>query len=373
MPISLRKSRPFSLLLWIGLVASFKSTVAFAGPEHVIDMRAAGYPSPPCDYLFQSGNGYPDGHVEFLDPNHLIVKFPVRTGGGCRSAGDPWPVDFRSIIMDTSGKIVTTQDWSRPNVFNVQAGPDGNILEIIPGGIRILDQSFHLLQGIVLPENDFPKVMSPSPLSVQLSPSRHGFTVTYPEFIGRGFNGFSAYYADPMPMRQSITQNTDFVIVGDDILIPASGDRGFAAGSISVVLGSKTYTCSKGFWIAVPEIDAPVCLTSDFHLVELAAGSAQNLLADVSSMAPGFWHSGFTYQTTDSKAERLLLESFGVRFPVTDSWGFGSYRIVSVYDLKSGQRLFNKQLPWSSDVAISPDGRLLAVREKAKINIYTLQ
>lgn len=370
--ITSRKKRLLSVWLCIWLIILVSAAVINAEPEHVIDLHAAGYPSPPCDYLFQNAKGSPDGHVEFLNSHYLIVKFPVRKGQQCQNGRISEPVDFRSLVMDTSGKIIATLDWSRPDVFNVQAGPDGNILEIVPGGIRIMDQSFQLLQDIVLPEKDFLKVI-PRPVSVELAPSRHGFAAIYPEFIGRGFYGFAAYYAGPMPLHKTVTQNTDFVIVGDDTLIPASGVRGFSSGSISVVLGSKTYTCSKGLWVAVPEIDSPVCLTSDFHLVELATDGAQKLVADVSRMAPGWWNSGFTYQTTDSKTKRLLLESFGVRFPVTDSWGFGNYRIVSVYDLKSGRQWFSKQFPWSTDVAVSPDGSLLAVREKAKINIYALR
>lgn len=346
--------------------------MASAAPTEVIDLHSFGYPSSSCDYLFQGREGYPERHLEFLDTQHLIVKFPIPKGGVCKSTGSPWPADFRSVVLDISGNLVSSQEWSRPEIFNMQAGPDGRILEITSDSIRLLDQSFHPLQSIELPEKDFPRSMAPSPLSVQLSPSRHGFVAIFPEFIGRGFSGFSAYFDGPVPMHQTVTQDTDDVIVGDGVLVPASGLRGVVADSRLVKLGTKLYACSKAFWIAIPATEHPVCLTSDFHLVETNSEGDQTLIANLGDLAPG-WNSGFRYQLTDANAKRILLDSHGVRFPLTDASGFGYYRKVAVYDLRSKEEVFRGQFSINSDVAVSPDGKLLAVREKAHIKIYHLR
>ena len=356
------------------LVTALLSAPAIhAESAHSINLRSVGYPSPPCDFPSLESDLFGTRSLEFLDSGHLLAKFPVRKGDVCRSAGFPWPIDFRSVVMDISGKIVSSENWSRPQVTDVTAGPDGKILELVPSGIRLLDDSFHPTQRISLPGKDFPASRPPSPWSIQLSPSRHGFAAVYPEFIGRGFSGFSIYFAGPQLVHEVVSLNTDWAIVGDGVMVPANGQRGFVAETRSVKIDDVSYTCASGYWIAIPQPDRPICLTSEYHLVALTAGRGQRLIADVHNLAPGLWRSGFRYLATDKDAHRILLDSFGVRFPVTDSWGFGSYRKVAVYDLSSGQQVFRIDLPFNSYVAISPDGRHLAVQRKSKIRIYDLR
>lgn len=287
--------------------------------------------------------------------------------------GYPWAVDFRSVVVDISGKLLASQDWSRPQVADVVAGPDGRILELVPSEIRLLDDSFHPAQEISLPGKDFPAIMSPSPWAIQLSPSRHGFAAVYPGVIGRGFSGLSIYFAGPQLFHEVMSLNTDRVIVGDSAMVPANGQRGFVADTRSVKLDNKNYSCASGYWIAIPQPDRPVCLTSDYHLVALIAGGGQRLIADVHNLARGLWRSGFSYLATYKDAHRILLDSFGVRFPITDSWGFGSYRNVAVYDLNSGQQLFRIGPRFNSYLAISPDGSHLAVQKKSTVRIYDLR
>jgi hypothetical protein len=360
-----------SVPVLIGALMLLGDCVPADAASKSIDLRSAGYPSPPCDYMFQDADGLPKRHVEFLDSQHLVVSFTVPKAGTCQGAGVPWPTDFRSVVLDLSGKIVSKSDWSRPAIFNVKAGPDGKLLEIVPGGIRVMDQSFQPLQEIALPEKDFPKAMVPSPLSIQLAPSRHGFAATFPEFIGIGFNGYSAYFDGDLPLQQTLSQNTDDVIVGDGLLLAMPGPRGVTATPRSIELDSKTYSCAKAYWIAIPIKDHPVCLTSDFQLAEMVPDGNQTVIADFRDMAPG-WNSVLGYLLCDANSHRILLYSYGRRFPVTDAWGFGNYFKIAVLDLNSKQVVFQQSSSENSDVALSPDGKLLAVREKARLTLSTI-
>ncbi|HKF53840.1 MAG TPA: hypothetical protein VKJ45_00290 [Blastocatellia bacterium] len=330
----------------------FLSAPAFAAAPTIIDLRPLGYPN--CDYLFQAQDAYAERHVEFLDSQHLIVKFPVSQESIC--TGTAVHTSFRSVVVDLSGRARDSKQWDRPAVTNVQAGPDGRILEIAPGRVTILDASFEPLQTINLSATDFPNLAS-----IEVSPARHGFAVIDSRFIGRGFYGFSAYFDGPIPVHQSITQNTDEVIVGDGALIPFSR---------SIEVGSKHFECPKGVWIALPADLNPVCLTSDFQLVQLTEGGGQAVIANVRDLAPG-WNSGLRYLLTGS--QRILLDSHGVRFPLTDTSGIGYYRKVAIWDLRSQKEVFRRQFSINSDVAISPDGNVLAVQEKSKITLYPIQ
>jgi hypothetical protein len=84
-------------------------------------------------------------------------------------------------------------------------------------------------------------------------------------------------------------------------------------------------------------------------------------------LAPG-WNSGFRWDLASGRA-RVLFFSHGARFPITDTGGFGYYLRVAVVDLASGTIVLRAQYPINSDVAISPDGHLLAVRTKARLTL----
>lgn len=359
-------------LLWIVATVVLVSTATSHAEEPiVIDLRAVGFPSL-CEFLSLDTYIFGAHYLEFLDSSHLLAKFPVLKGDDCPRDGFSSPTDFRSVVIETSGKIVASQNWSRPQVSNMVAGPDGRIIELVPGGVRLLDDSFHVVQEISLPQRNFPPSTFPSTWAIQLTPSRHAFAAVYPEFIGRGFNGLTAYFAGPQPIHQTMSLDTDNVIVGDSVLLPANGMRGQNVDKRSVELHAQSYSCKDGYWIAVPPPNRPVCLTAGYQLVALTPGGGQRLIADVHSLAPGSWNSWFGYLTTNEAAQRLLLDSVGVRFPVTDSWGLGGYRNIAVYDLNSGQQVFRKGIPFKSAIAISPDGHLVAVEEKARISIYQI-
>jgi hypothetical protein len=356
-------------LLWIVATVVLGSTArAHAEEPIVVNLRAVGYPSS-CEFLSLDTYLFGAHYLEFLDSSHLLVKFPLQVSD-CPRDGFSSSTDFRSVVIETSGKIAASQNWSRPQVSNLVAGPDGRIIEVVPGGIWLLDDSFHVVQKIGLPQKNFPPSTFPSTWAIQLAPSRHAFAAVYPEFIGRGFNGLAVYFAGPQPFHQTMSLDTDNVLVGDGVLLPANWMRGQNVDKRSVELNAESYSCQDGYWIAVLPANRPVCLTAGYKLVALTPEGGRRLIADVHSLAPGSWNSWFGYLTTNEAAQRLLLDSVGVRFPVTDSWGLGGYRNIAVYDLNSGQQVFRKGIPFKSAIAISPDGHLVAVEEKAKISIY---
>ena len=348
------------LLLFLTRLAS--ATLVGAPPTSIIDLRGIGYPTGPCEHLFPDIRRAPESHLEFLDSQRLLISFPVVIRGTCESPGMPDNPTLRSIVMDLSGKAVSSLEWTSPEIMNVQAGPDGAILEVTPVGVRLVDQAFRMLQRIELPHDWAPKMDFPNPPSIQLAPSRHGFAANIPEFIGRGFLGYSAYFAGPTPMRQTIAQSTDDVVVGDDLVVAESGLRGVVARPRVVAFGKKMYSCSNAYWFALPMKDHPVCMTSDFQLVDMAAVAGQTNIADVRSMVPG-WGS-IRHLLCSSDSPRLLLYSRGTRFPVTDAWGFGSYFKVALVDLRHRKVMFRGSFPPTSAVAISPNGTLIAIREK---------
>ena len=163
-------------------------------------------------------------------------------------------------------------------------------------------------------------------------------------------------------MRQTLSYATDDVVIGDAVLAPLSRPT---TAPWSIELAGRPYSCSKAYWVAIPGENRPVCLTSDVQLAEMTAGGGQTLIADVRSMAPG-WRSWLGYLLTNADSRRILLSILGCRFPVTDSWGLGCYFKVVVVDLDTKKTIFQEGYPAESDVAISPDGRLVGVIKRAQ-------
>jgi hypothetical protein len=364
LPLRVRFAR--WIFVW-QLFAAIPVNVAAAGPITAIDLRLVGYPEPPCDYLFQDSDAYEKRHIEFLDSEHLLVSFPFPQARPCPADLQLSRETFRSVVLDLSGNEMSSFDWNRAEIFNVQAGPDGHILAVTAAGIRVMDKNFRPVQEIPLPSDAFPRAFMPMAIAIELPPSRHGFTVIF----GRGFSavskGYSVYFGGETPVKEEFQENTNEVAVGDGILAPLT--RGNERRTLSI--NQKSYACAKARWIVIPTTESPICLTSNFQLVEMREGGNQSVIANLRSLAPGR-NSGFRYELTDANSGRLLLDSHGARFAITDSSGFGYYRLVAIYDLRLRKQVYRAQFPISSDVAVSPNGNLLAVREKAQLKIHRI-
>lgn len=72
--------------------------------QRVIDLKAIGYPQPPCDYMFQV-DSYPKNHLEFLNSERLLVSFPADTSNCDKKDGYSGrnASKYRSVVMDLSG------------------------------------------------------------------------------------------------------------------------------------------------------------------------------------------------------------------------------------------------------------------------------
>lgn len=348
----------------ISFFAAIPTRLSAGAPTKTIDLHSFGYPEPPCDYMFQDSDAYAKRHIEFLDSEHLLVSFPLLQASVCHNQ----PLsnqDFRSVVLDLSGHQISSFDWKRTEVFNLQAGPDGDILAITPTGIRVMDKSFRSVQDILLPGDVFQRSFMTMGLAVELAPSRKGFAAIFGREISAVAKPHAAYFGGQIPVREEFEANTFNVAIGDGILAPIIlQDR-----TATLNIEQKSFSCVNAAWIVIPIPMRPVCLTDNFRIVELREGGGQSLIADVHSLAPGR-NSGFRYELTDANVGRLLLDSHGARFAISDSRGFGYYRLVGIYDLRIKRQVFRAQFPIDSDVAISPSGTLLAVRDRTRLDIY---
>jgi hypothetical protein len=128
----------------------------------------------------------------------------------------------------------------------------------------------------------------------------------------------------------------------------------------------------KRAWVALPAPNRVLLLTSKFQLSQFIRPGNAEKVADLHWLAPGLGYPRTSYALTSSVAHRILVSSWGVRFPLNDSSGIGYWKRVVVLDYSSGQIIFRKQYALGSDFAISPDGHLLAVREKNRLSVIDL-
>jgi hypothetical protein len=341
----------------IYLLAAIPTRLSGGASTKTIDLHSIGYPEPPCDYMFQDSDAYAKRHIEFLDSGHLLVSFPSLQTSDCHNR-QLTNQDFRSVVLDLSGNQISSLDWKRTEVFNLQAGPDGDILAITPTGIRLMDRSFRSIQDISLPAIG---------LAVELAPSRKGFAAIFGQQISAVAKPHTVYFGGQIPLQEEFQANTSNVAIGDGILASIFVEDRTA----TLNADQRSFSCVKAAWIVIPTTLRPVCLTDNYRLVELREGGGESLIADVHSLAPGR-NSGFRYELTDANVGRLLIDSHGARFGISDSWGFGYYRLVGIYDLRAKRQVFRGQFPIDSDVAISPSGTLLAVRDRTRIDIYDI-
>lgn len=205
--------------LLISLCAAIPTRVSAGSPKKTIDLHSIGYPEPPCDYMFQDSDAYAKRHIEFLDSEHLLVSFPFLQTSVCHDQ-QLSNQDFRSVVLDLSSNQISSFDWKRTEVFNLQAGPDGDILAITPTGIRLMDKNFRSVQDILLPADGFPRSFMAVGLAVELAPSRNGFAAIFGRQISAVARPHAAYFGGQVPLQEEFQANTFNVAIGDGILAP---------------------------------------------------------------------------------------------------------------------------------------------------------
>jgi len=346
------------------LTSGLQSQSSPLSPQE-IDLQKIGYPAS-CDYMFQDKDAYDKRHVEFLDSDRLLVSFPLRSAP-CDRNRQPPAEKYRSVVIDTAGRQLHSFDWSPGE--NVQAGPDGHILMTSGWEIRILDSDFSVLQHVEWMSGEDPqrKAMQHWAWYLITAPSRHGF------IVGERYPQYRAAYFEGNPARQTVA--------ADSCWPAAVTDGGFACLEASkeqlvIHLGNSERDAHdpllpKAQVAILPDPQTVLILTDKYQLYLLGPSRSKQKIADLHWLAPG-WNSGFRWELASAAAGRILFFSHGARFPITDTGGFGLYLRVAVVDVASKAIVFRAQYPIDSDVAISPDGHLLAVRTKTRLTLNRL-
>ncbi len=333
--------------------------------QQEIDLQKVGYPAR-CDYMFQDKDAYAKRHIEFLDSDRLLVSFPLRSSP-CDKNNQPPAEKYRSVIIDEAGRPLHSFDWLPGE--DVQAGPDGHILMTSGWEIRILDSDFSVLQRIEWVNGEDPqrKLMQHWAWYLLTAPSRHGFVV------GERYPQYRAAYFEGNPARQTVAVDSCWPAAVTD-----GGVACLGAGKeqLDIHLGNGERNMHdplllKARVAMLPDPQTVLILTDKYQLYLLGPSGSKQEVADLHWLAPG-WNSGFRWDLASGTARRILFFSHGARFPITDSSGLGYYLRVAVVDIGSKRIVFRKQYPIDSDVAISPDGRVLAVRRKTNLTLIDL-
>jgi hypothetical protein len=276
-------------------------------------------------------------------------------------------------VVDTDGKVLHTLDL-QPDQF-VRAGPNGHILLPTEKGLSILEADFSAIQMLPWPEEiDTGRIpfWNWTGTNISLTPSRGGFVIEGP------YPSYGVAYFEGKPVKLVTTTGPCFPLAGVT-------DGGFACfeqspkSKVVVHLMNGNWDLEDSHfgeraweWVALPIPDRLLLLTSKFQLYEFQRGGSVKELADLHWLAPGLWNSGSTYTITSSSSHRILVSSWGCWFPLTDTTGIGLYERIAVVDYSSGGVIFKKQYSIGSDITISPDGHLLAIREKNRLSVVAL-
>ena len=351
-------------ILLLALTPGMQSQSPQPSPRE-IDLEKIGYPAR-CDYLFQDKDAYEKRHVEFLDSERLLISFPLHTSA-CDKNNQPPAEKYRSVIIDTAGRLLHSFDWLPGE--NVQAGPDGHLLMSSGREIRILDSDFSILQRIAW-EDPERKQMQQNAWRLIIAPSRHGFAVEdrYPPFPIAYFEG--------NPATQTVASDSCWPAAVTDGGF-ACADNGKEQLDIHLSNGERNLhdRLLRTTGAAVlPDPQTVLLLTDKRRLYLLTPSGAEKKIAELRWLVPGLnsGNSGFRWDLASGPAQRVLFYSHGVRVPITDTSGVGYYLRVAVVDVASKAIVFRAQYPIDSDVAISPDGHLLAVRTNARLTLRSL-
>lgn len=359
----MRKQLLWSSFLLAGLALG-ASAQQPAPESRIVDLKNIGYPEGACRF--------PSVRLEFLDSARLLVSFPLHSSS-CSGTGPFQTQERRAAVVDAGGKVLRTLDL-QPGQF-VSAGPNGRILLPTEKGLSILEDDFSAIQMLPWPkEIDTGRIpfWTWAGRNISLTPSREGFVIEGP------YPSYGVAYFDGNPVKLVTATGPCFPLAGVT-------DGGFACfeqspkSKVVVHLMNGDWDLEDSHlgerewaWAALPIPDRLLLLTSKFQLYEFQRGGSLKELADLRWLAPGLWNSGSTYTITSSSAHRILLSSWGCWFPLNDTTGIGYYERVVVLDYSSGAIIFRNKYSIGSDVTISPDGHLLAIREKNRLSMVAL-
>lgn len=351
-------------LLWslfLSAISALGSPGQEAPPEsRIVDLRKIGYPQGDCKF--------PNAQLEFLDSARLLISFPLNSSS-CNGTGQT--PERRVAVVNVSGEVLHTLNLEPGQV--VRAGPNGHILLLTEKGLSILGDDFSELQILPWPkEADTGRMLleTLTARNIHLTPSHDGFVIQGP------YPNYGVAYFAGEPIRLVTTTSTCSAP-------PAVTDGGFACldqnpvYQLVVHLANSVWDVEdprfeKREWTALPTPDKLLLLTSKFKLYEFQPGRDARELADLRWLTPGLSNSATSYTVTSGAAHRILVSSWGAWFPLTDSTGIGYYKRILIVDYLSGAIIYRKKFSIGSDVNISPNGRLLAIREDNRLSLVIL-
>ncbi len=333
---------------FLGLV--FASGLSAQHPtlgQVVIDLNKIGYPQEACNWEEAA-------QIEFLDSVELLVGFPIHSSP-CDAQSQGQPQKRRAAVIDASGKILHTLDFDSGQ--KVRAGPEGHILLLTEKEFSILDSDFTAVQRLSWPKEADPAQILhwawSAATTIELAPSRQGFVIRgpYPK------NGVAYFNGNPVKLTE-----VDFCSSAQ-LLVHRMNDDWHIESPLF----------QKREWFALPAFNRVLLLTNKFQLFQFTRPGNSERVADLHWLAPVLGYPRTGYALASSVTHRILVSSWGFLIPWSDTSGIGGYDRVVVLDYSSGQIIFRKQYGLGTEVVISPDGHLLAVRERNRLSVIDLR
>jgi hypothetical protein len=273
--------------------------------------------------------------------------------------------------VNVSGEVLHTLTLQ----FNelVFPGPDGHILLLAEGGFRVLDADFSELQMLSWQNNgaaDQTPFWAVVGRNIYLTPSRQGFVIEgpYPDYGAAYFEG------NPIKLVKAISPCSPF---------PAVADGGFGCFEDHPKSKLVGHLVDEGWDLedrrlgdrlqaAFPTPVTLLLLTNKFKLYEFQRGRSAKELANLHWLAPGLLSRVSSFSLASNSTHRLLVSSLGCWLPITDSTGLGYYQRIVVLDYLSGAVIYRTKSSIYANIAISPDGRLLAISVRNRVSLVTL-
>lgn len=326
-----------------------------------IKLEQIGYQHVACELSWRGEDDYPKRQVEFLDNKHLLVHFAAPEV--CKPHPFQWEKYLHSAVIDLSGHVVNTYDWQPGD--DVIPGPDGNVLVVRSDGVRVVDRNFQSLQTISWQQQGFPGVPHPESrlFRVLVTPSRHGFAI-----VDRNC---ATLFTGP-PYEKTASTNDSVAAVRDNSFDTWSG---FEPGPpVLHVDGVQWPTPAHPVLrsLFVTGDDKVLGLDYKYNLYRMDQRGGEELLVSLSSLAPGMWNSGFRFDQALPEARRVLFFSHGARIAFTDASGIWLYFRTAVLDLRTNKLVFRFNGHIGDDISLSPDGHLVAVLEKDRLDLYNV-
>jgi hypothetical protein len=330
----------------------------------VIDLNKIGYPQEACNWEEAA-------QIEFLDSVQLLVGFPIHSSP-CDAQSQRQPQKWRAAVVDASGKTLHTLDLEPGQ--KVRAGPEGHILLLTEKEFSILDSDFTAVQRLSWPKEADPAQISHRSWSlattIELAPSRQSFVIRGPP----PRNGVAYFTGNPVKLSSEVDSCSLDIAVTDSgfACLEMSASAQLVVHRMNDDWHIESPLFQKREWFALPPFNRVLLLTNKFQLLQFTRSENSEKVADLHWLAPILGYPRTSYALTSSVAHRILVSSWGFLIPWSDLSGIGGYDRIVVLDYSSGQITFRKQYGLGADVVISPDGHLLAVREKNRLSVIDL-